>query len=161
MLISVTLLLALLAGCVAIAPSSPSPATPDAAAAPPETPTTRAPASRATAAPPPATETPAAESPGAEAPELGIEPSTLPEAVLAVRDAIAERLGSAPESILVLEAEQVEWPDGCLGAGQPDEMCLMAITPGYRIVLEVDGSEWVVHSNDTGQSFRVVEGAQW
>ncbi len=60
-----------------------------------------------------------------------------------------------PLQVVVVSAEEVEWPDSCLGAAKPDEMCLQVITPGYRVILEHRGQRYEFHTNADGS--RVVE----
>jgi hypothetical protein len=43
--------------------------------------------------------------------------------------------------------EQVEWNDASLGCGRPGQMYVKVITPGYRIVLEVNGKRYKYHAD--------------
>lgn len=88
--------------------------------------------------------------PGPEAPS-----AALPEVAVLARAFLAEELGISAESIEVIEVEAVNWPDGCLGVHQSDVMCLMVITPGYRIVLGVDGVQHVLHTDQSGQTILI------
>lgn len=72
----------------------------------------------------------------------------------AARQALAQQLEIAPESITLVSSEPVEWPDACLDAAQPDEMCAQVITPGYKVVLEVDGVQYEFHTDETGAVVR-------
>lgn len=76
-----------------------------------------------------------------------------PEAMLVerARQALAERLGLAQDEVTVSSVESVTWPDSALGCPAPDMMYLQVLTPGYRIVLEVGGTEHTVHTNRTDQ----------
>jgi len=77
---------------------------------------------------------------------------TRPDASMPVEAAVAhlaQRLGVAVETIEVVSVEPVDWPDGCLGAGAPDEACILMITPGYQVVLAVDGTQYVYHTDTT------------
>jgi hypothetical protein len=93
----------------------------------------------------------------ADAPAAGIAEADLPGAALNVRQAMAQQLGVNPTDIVVLEAEAVDWSDSCLGAGGPAEMCAQVITPGYRIVLEVNGEQYLVHTDADGNNYRLVD----
>jgi hypothetical protein len=75
-----------------------------------------------------------------------------PVAAQRATEALAERLGVAPETITLVEAEYVEWPDSCLGLASPGQMCAQVITPGYRITLEADGELYVYHSDESGRA---------
>ncbi len=57
-------------------------------------------------------------------------------AVSAVIQFITEK--TASDDIQVLSYSEQEWPDGCLGLGGEDEMCTMALVPGYEVVVEVN-----------------------
>jgi hypothetical protein len=81
-------------------------------------------------------------------------PAVLPAASEA-RKALAEKLGLTPEQIEVIEAEEVEWPDPCLGVPEPDELCAMVITPGYRVVLEAEGQRYELRTDLTGETVRM------
>ena len=84
--------------------------------------------------------------------QVPTEVQILPEAAavvqLAVED-LADRLGVAPEEIQVVSVEAMEWSDASLGCPQPGMMYAQVITPGYQVMLEVDGQEYAYHT-DTG-----------
>jgi hypothetical protein len=65
----------------------------------------------------------------------------------AMRDILAQRTGISLAGIEPVSEEQVEWNDACLGVSLPDVMCAEVITPGYRLVYNVDGEEMVIHTN--------------
>src|SRR5688572_10655920 len=77
-----------------------------------------------------------------------------PEAVARARDFLAAELNIAAEEVIVVSFEFVEWPDSCLGAAAPDEMCAQVITPGYRVMLQAGGSQYELHTDETGTSIR-------
>jgi hypothetical protein len=81
----------------------------------------------------------------------------IPAVAAAIED-LAAILGISEEEIELVEFEGVEWPDSCLGYAQPDEFCLQVITPGFRIVLRVAGEEYIYHTDESGQNFRLVSG---
>jgi hypothetical protein len=56
------------------------------------------------------------------------------------------------DQIKLVSVEAVEWPDGCLGVYRPEVMCTQATVPGYRIVLEANGAEYVYHTNADGSA---------
>ncbi|MEZ4767000.1 MAG: hypothetical protein R2844_01045 [Caldilineales bacterium] len=61
--------------------------------------------------------------------------------------ALATPLDVAADQISVVSVEPVDWPDACLGVYTPDVMCLQVITPGYRIVVDANGQQVEVHTN--------------
>lgn len=81
-------------------------------------------------------------------------PTEFPSAALAARNALAELLGVKAEEIEIRSLEPVQWPDGCLGLAGPDEMCTMAIVPGYRITLISRETEYIYRTNESGTSLR-------
>lgn len=85
------------------------------------------------------------------APEL---PESLPPAALAARESLAKQLGISAANIEIRSIESVDWPDGCLGLGGPDEMCTQAIVPGYRITLAVGAAQYVYRTDGRGASLR-------
>ncbi len=106
-------------------------------------------------------ETPAQDEPSAPAaPAEALADANLPDAVVQVRDAFAGQLQLDPGTVAVASFEEVEWPDSCLGAPNPAEMCAMAITPGYRIFFEAGGDQYEVHSDLSGANFRLVAGPE-
>ena len=118
---------------------------------------------------PPATQPPTSlpptptATPVIDVPPAAVEPPTTSgfEAIAdaAVQFAAAE-LGVDPASIQVLSVDAVEWRNSCLGVDKPGEMCLEVITPGYRVLLEVDGQEVAVHTNQDGSYMRLADPAQ-
>jgi hypothetical protein len=78
----------------------------------------------------------------------------LPSGVEAARQALAERLGVSVDEIEVVNYEQVDWSDGCLGLGGPAESCLAAITPGYAVTLEANGEQYNYRTDLEGLAVR-------
>lgn len=83
--------------------------------------------------------------PPVEQPRPG-EPGPQGQIDRAVRD-LAARIGVAESAIAVQSSEAVEWSDGSLGCPQPGLVYTQAIVPGYRIVLEADGTTYTYHAN--------------
>lgn len=81
-------------------------------------------------------------------------PGGFPPAAFAAREALAELLSVSAETIEIRNVEPAEWPDGCLGLAGPDEMCTMAIVPGYRVTLVVGTSQYVYRADERGASLR-------
>lgn len=72
-------------------------------------------------------------------------------------ETLAKQMGITPGVVKVISVEQVQWPDACLGAAQPGEMCAEVITPGYRVAVEVNGKQYFLHTNINGDQVKVVE----
>jgi hypothetical protein len=68
--------------------------------------------------------------------------------------ALAEELAMAADEISVVSVEGMDWTDGCLGLGGPDEGCLAVIVPGFRIVVEVGEKQFEIRTDSTGEVVR-------
>jgi hypothetical protein len=77
-----------------------------------------------------------------------------PPAVAAAIAFLGEDLGEDPGRIGVVEYESAEWPDACLGLGGPSETCAEVVTAGWRIVLQLDATTYVLRSDTYGQVVR-------
>lgn len=80
-----------------------------------------------------------------------------PEAALAAQEALSAMAGASIEEIEILEWERMEWPDACLGLAEPEEVCAQVITPGWRVVMEVNGEQYVFRTDESGSTVRVAE----
>jgi hypothetical protein len=78
----------------------------------------------------------------------------LPEAVVAAEQKLSEELGIPVKEIEVASFSREEWPNACLGLAEPGEMCAQVITPGWRVVLTVDGGEYIFRTDDSGEIIR-------
>jgi hypothetical protein len=113
---------------------------------------TNAPAQSASASPP-QQEVPSAElvtpvTPVTPAPATGEVPASVVEAA---RAELAKSVGAdAAGAAEIVTAAAVDWPDSSLGCPQPDMMYLQVITPGYQVVLEVDGRQYDVRASTAG-----------
>lgn len=77
---------------------------------------------------------------------------TPPAALEAVRFALASqfRVGD-PGRVKLRSWERVDWRDGCLGVEVAGTACTEAVTPGYRLVLELEGDgTYEYHTNLDG-----------
>lgn len=94
---------------------------------------------------------------------IGCTPASLPDsdgtgmpddlpawAVIEATTRLSQELNVAIEEVEVAEFEQVEWPDACLGIPAEGQACAQVITPGFRVVLEVDGQLYEFRSNQDG-----------
>lgn len=79
-------------------------------------------------------------------------PTEAPSAVQAAVKALAAALGLSVDQIVVVSTEEVEWPDACLGVLRPEVTCAAVVTPGYRIVLEVNDTRYEYHTNADGSA---------
>lgn len=81
------------------------------------------------------------------APQPGVPGSPLDQMTLLVVSDLAQQQNSNPDKIRVVSTTSMEWPDSELGCPQ-DMAYLTVITPGYRIVLELDGQEYAYHTDE-------------
>lgn len=72
----------------------------------------------------------------------------------AVRAYVAGKAGVIEDLVIVVANYPKDWSDGCLGLGGPEEGCLAAITPGYEIVVSVNGREQIYRTNEDGSNIR-------
>ena len=82
-------------------------------------------------------------------------PGLPPEAVLDAQQWLATQLSVAIEQVQIMDIEQAEWTDSCLGLGKPNEGCAQVITPGWRAVFEVNGKTYEVRTDETGSTIRL------
>jgi hypothetical protein len=77
-----------------------------------------------------------------------------PEVALNVQNFISETMGVAVENVEITNVEQMDWPDGCLGLPQGDEVCVEAITPGWLLTFDIDNQEFRYRVDQTGTVIR-------
>lgn len=77
------------------------------------------------------------------------------EALPQARQALAQGLAIAEEEIELIQIEDEQWTDTCLGLGGAAESCLQTDIPGFRITFEVNGETWEVRTDRTGETVRV------
>ena len=80
----------------------------------------------------------------------GIHNLPVPPAVEKVKEHAATLLGTEKNKVLVLEAQEREWPDGCLGIAEPGIGCDMVITPGYWVKVRAMQQELMFRTNAEG-----------
>lgn len=78
----------------------------------------------------------------------------------AAQEFLVNQLGVALGDVQVISAEKAEFTDSCLELGGPEESCLQAITPGWVIMLEVNGQTYEAHTDLTGTQVRIAGGAE-
>ena len=61
------------------------------------------------------------------------------------RETLAIKLGVPQERITVVSVAAVEWRDSSVGCPQPGMSYLTVITPGHKVMLQVDGQTYAVH----------------
>jgi heat shock protein HslJ len=82
-------------------------------------------------------------------------PDLPPEAVLNAQQWLARLLNAAVEEVKIVEVEQAEWSDSCLGLGKANESCAQVITLGWQAVFEINGQTYEVRTDETGSNIRL------
>lgn len=77
-------------------------------------------------------------------------PVDVPPALRAAIATLASELNISADQIKVVSSEAVNWPDGCLGVVRLGVMCIRGPIPGFRIVLEANGTRYELHTNQNG-----------
>ena len=78
------------------------------------------------------------------------QPVGLDAAVQSARAHAARHTGQAPQSLDLVDAQAVAWPDGSLGCPQPGMSYMTALVPGYRIRLRAKGRVMDYHASEHG-----------
>ena len=66
---------------------------------------------------------------------------------LVARELLGEALGVSPNSPFLVTYEAVDWNDAGLGCPKPGVMYDQAITPGFRLVFDHEGTRYESHTN--------------
>ncbi len=82
--------------------------------------------------------------------------AALPEEIMSgAQSRLSDALGVPADSIQINKVEDAQWADACLELGQSGEDCAQVVTPGYRVMLTVDGKTYEVHTNADGSMIRL------
>lgn len=74
----------------------------------------------------------------------------IPGAVTRAQDFLVQQTGIDPDSIRLVSAERVDWPNSCLSIPTTGA-CAQIVTPGYRISLNAGGEIYVLHTDRSGE----------
>lgn len=104
--------------------------------------------------------TPAPATPAApvEQPRPGI-PNPITALVDRVSQDLSARLKVDASNIRMLQSEEVDWPDSGLGCPASGQGYAQVITPGYRLVLEAQGTLYTYHT-DLERAFVLCQNGQ-
>jgi hypothetical protein len=81
-------------------------------------------------------------------PTVPIIPGSEKTLAAAIAD-LVKQTGIAPDQIILISLEAVEWSDTSLGCPQEGFMYAQVITPGYMIVLAAQGQQYEYHTDQT------------
>ena len=93
----------------------------------------------------------------AQPPSGGMGPSDQAPFALAAKAALSQKLGISAGEVTFVSAEPVEWSDSCLGLGGPAELCALMMTPGHNVILNAQGTDYEVHTDESGSVVRIKE----
>ncbi|NJO06045.1 MAG: hypothetical protein HC876_11280 [Chloroflexaceae bacterium] len=71
--------------------------------------------------------------------------------IAAAQTAMADELGIVSDTLTLVRAEPMDWPDSSVGCPAPDEMYLQVITPGYLLIFSDGISDYPVHTARNGE----------
>jgi hypothetical protein len=91
------------------------------------------------------------EEPTAEAEAM---PETVKEQIL---EAIARDLDLSRDQFFITGYTRETWPDGCLGLGEPEEMCTMALVEGWQVGIVEDEGSFFYRTNLDGTVVRPID----
>ena len=72
----------------------------------------------------------------------------------AVRAYAAAKAGVREDYVTAVSILSKDWSDSCLGLGGIAESCLTVITPGYEVIVKVNGKEQTYRTNSDGSVIR-------
>ena len=81
--------------------------------------------------------------------EIGIE--------TAARKLLSGEVGVGERGFILGSSESVQWPDASLGCPQEGQGYAQVITPGYKLVFDLAGTPYEVHSNVDGSQMVICE----
>lgn len=87
-----------------------------------------------------------------EAPETSLPDP--PYAVIAAEQELSQEINMPVDEIDYVSYSREDWPDACLGLAEPGEMCAQVITPGWEVILEAEGQEYVYRTDQNGDVVR-------
>jgi membrane protease subunit HflC len=82
--------------------------------------------------------------------EIGIE--------TAARKLLGDEVGVGERGFILDSTESVQWPDASLGCPQEGQGYAQVITPGYKLVFDLAGTPYEVHSNVDGSQMVICGG---
>ena len=82
------------------------------------------------------------------------EDEPYPPAIVAAIRYLADDIEVDPALIQVLDFNEVDWLDTCLGAPRSNEQCIQRTTPGWRVMMKVSGDVFEVRTDILGEQVR-------
>ena len=85
--------------------------------------------------------------------EPGLTDPRLRPSVQVAKQDLSAKVNAKPETIEVVEARYVTWPDSSLGCPKPDMAYMQVLTDGVLIVLRHGGAAYHYHGSREGSPF--------
>ena len=76
-------------------------------------------------------------------------------AVGAAQEFLAGELGVALGDVQVVSVEAAEFTDSCLGLGGLEEICAQVMTPGWVVMMDVNGQSYEARTDGIGELVRL------
>ena len=73
----------------------------------------------------------------------------------AARSLLADEVGAEESAFTLSSSESVQWPNASLGCPQEGQVYAQVITPGHRLVFDLAGTPYAVHTNADGSQMVV------
>lgn len=86
--------------------------------------------------------------------EIPVTGDDVPAAVERAQQELANALGIEVSQVQITSIAPQEWPDVCLGLPDEGEACAQVVTPGYEVRMVVNGQEYVLRTDELGQTIR-------
>lgn len=86
--------------------------------------------------------------------EVPVTGDDIPMAVETARQQVATTLGVDITQVQITSIQPQEWLDACLELPDEGEACAQVITPGYEVRMVVNEQEYVVRTDELGQTIR-------
>lgn len=84
----------------------------------------------------------------------GNQGNMVPPALQSAQQQLINELGVVASQVKIVQIEQVNWPNACLGLAQPGETCAQVVTPGWKAVVDVSGQQYEIRANQDGSVVR-------
>ena len=85
-----------------------------------------------------------------------VHPGGYPPVVFHTRTVLSNQLNKWLDDSSILKFEATDFPDACLGAPKPGELCEQAVTQGFRIYLVANNLMYEFHTDVFGYDIRSI-----
>lgn len=84
-------------------------------------------------------------------------PTELPASIQAALQQLADTFNVTLPDVQVNSITHTDWPDACLGLPAEGESCAQVVTPGWKIDVTVNGTQYEVRTNEDGTVVRYAQ----